>query len=298
MNKNNKIALCFLVTKNIINLDIWKKWWSGYEDYINIYSHYSKKGDITQPELTKNRVKAVPTRWGDISLCNAEHQLYKKAYSNKTNKMFILVSDSCVPLKTFKMVYGKLMKDKTRGIAPFRSLGRYDREDMVPFRPKPDCIKLMEKFRFFDKDVYACDQWKCLSRNNVLDFLAMYRNKSFMKLFKKFCINVVPDSLAPDELMYINWLQQRHGFGGKNLKKVLRNGLITYVDFNKEAIHPLNYKQVTPRLKEYMCDSGAIFARKFVNPMEKKLLTQLPTSCRKKSVKRSRKKSKKRSSIS
>ena len=44
-----------------------------------------------------------------------------------------------------------------------------------------------------------------------------------------------------------------------------------------------------------MCDSGAIFARKFVNPMEKKLLTQLPTSCRKKSVKRSRKKSKKRS---
>ena len=98
MNKNNKIALCFLVTKNIINLDIWKKWWSGYEDYINIYSHYSKKGEITQPELTKNRVKAVPTRWGDISLCNARHQLYKKAYSNKTNKMFILVSDSCETL--------------------------------------------------------------------------------------------------------------------------------------------------------------------------------------------------------
>ena len=97
----------------------------------------------------------------------------------------------------------------------------------------------------------------------------MYRNKSFMKLFKN--CNVVPDSLAPDELMYINWLQQRHGFGGKNLKKVLRNGLITYVDFNKEAIHH-NYKQVTPRLKEYMCDSGAIFARKFVN-LWKKLLT-------------------------
>ena len=293
MNKNDKIALCFLVTKNIININLWKKWWKGYEDYFTIYSHYSKKGDIVQSKLVNNRVDPVPTRWGHISLVHAEKQLYKKAFSNKSNKMFILISDSCVPVKPFKTVYQKLMKDKKRGIVPYRSIGRYSHDDMAPFRSRPKCIDVMEKYKLFSKDLYACDQWKCLSRPNVSDFLGMYRNKTFMKLFDYTCIDIIPDSLAPDELMYINWLQIKHGFGSKNLNKVVRNGLITYVDFNSKAIHPLNYRQVTPKLKENICYSTAIFARKFVNPMEKKLLTQLPTTCREKTKSKKRKSNKK-----
>ena len=291
-----KIALCFLVTKNIINLDVWKKWWKGNEDKINIYSHFSKKGSIDQPELTKNRVNPVPTKWGDISLVNAEKQLYRAAYKNKSNVSFVLISDSCVPVKSFNIVYKKLTKDVKRGIAPYRSLGKYYKDDLAPFRDKKPCISLLDKFNFFTETAYACDQWKALSRNNVKDFFKMYKNKNYVKLFSKFCTEIIPDSLAPDELMYINWL--RYLYGSKNLSKHLRNGLVTYVDFKGKAIHPINYRQITPALKDYICYSGGIFARKFVNPLEKRLLSQLPLKCHeKKSRKRSskQKKSRKRS---
>jgi len=276
----SKIALCFLVTKNIINLDVWKKWWKGHEDKINIYAHFSKKGSITQPELLKNRVKAVPTRWGDISLVNAERELYKKAYKNKQNAQFILISDSCVPIRTFDVVYKRLMKDKKRGILPYRSLGKYYKDDLVPFKDKDKCIKLMEKFNFFTETSYACDQWKSLSRQNVHDFLKMYKNKSYVKLFSRFCTDIIPDSLAPDELMYINWL--RYMYGSKNLKKHVRNGLVTYVDFKGKAIHPITYRQITDNLKRELCYSDGLFARKFVNPLEKKLLSQVPVKCSRK----------------
>ena len=105
----------------------------------------------------------------------------------------------------------------------------------------------------------------------------MYSNKGYLELFSQFCSEIVPDGLSPDELMYVNWLGYR--YGSKNLSKHLRNGVVTYVDFKGKAIHPLNYRQVSPTLKEHICATGGMFARKFVNPLEKRLLSQLPLTC-------------------
>lgn len=267
-----KIALCFLVSRNIVNLNVWREWWAGQKEKINMYAHFSNKKGITQAELCENRVRAVRTQWGDISLVKAEYELYNEAYRDKNNKFFILLSETCVPIRKFSVVYNRLMKDRKRGMASYRSIGRYD-EDLTPFRAK--CSDLMDQYQFFDRTCYACDQWKALSRSNVTDFFKMWEDEQYVELFSKYCLHVVPDNLAPDELMFINYLRLKKG----KLSDVLRNRVVTYVDFKGKAIHPIAYRQLTSQLSDDLCTTDSLFARKFANPLEKRLLAQLPLTC-------------------
>ena len=77
----------------------------------------------------------------------------------------------------------------------------------------------------------------------------MTTNEDFNYTFNS-CIEIVPDSLAPDELMFINYLNRKYK---GNLKSNVRNSLVTYVDFTGKAIHPVNFRQLTPKLKENIC---------------------------------------------
>lgn len=294
-----KIAVCFLVTKNIVNLDVWAQWWQGYEDYINIYSHFSEIGKITQPILLNNRVSPVPTKWGDVSLVFAEGQLYKEAIQNKENKFFILVSDTCIPVRTFPYIYNRIMNNK-KGMLGYRLIGSF-KDDVEPFIREGDCDGLLSKFKFYGKKVYASDQWKILNRNNVKDFLKMLESPQFKKLFTD-CIKIVPDSLAPDELMYVNWMNKKTK--GK-LHLHFRDFAPTFVDFKGKAIHPINYRQITKNISDDICETKSLFMRKFPEPIEKRLIRQTPVKCYRKrsfsrgslkgSIKSKNKKIKKRS---
>jgi hypothetical protein len=272
----NRIALCFLVTKNIVNLDVWKKWWEGNEHLINIYAHFSQVGPITQPELLENAVDPVPTKWGDVSLINAEAQLYKKAIQDKRNVSFILISDTCIPVRSFHKIYQRVTSDKKRGLVAYRSLSPYEfRDDVAPFIKDGECDSLLKKYGMYNRKVYAADQWKALSRHNVQDFLKMLKDTAFVRLYNN-CIKVVPDSLAPDELMYVNWMNRKYK---GQLSTQFRSGGITFVDFKGKAIHPIDYKQVTKNLSDDICDTNSLFARKFPKPIETRLVKQTPVEC-------------------
>ena len=269
-----KLAICFLVTKNIVNLDAWEKWWAGRENMVSVYAHFSQIGPITQPILLNNRVDPVPTRWGDVSLVLAEGQLYKKAIQDKDNVFFVLVSDTCVPVRSFDYIYSRLLADRKRGMLGYRLIGSH-RYTTEPFIKDGDCDGLLRKNNFYQQKVYAADQWKILSRSNVRDFIRMLNDPGFNRLFTE-CINIVPDSLAPDELMYVNWMMKKTK---AKLYTKFRAFGPTFVDFNDKAIHPFNYRQITKRLADNICYSNTFFARKFPDPMHDKLLKQLPVEC-------------------
>lgn len=270
----SKIALCFLVTKNLENLEIWEKWWEGNENKISIYVHYDKKG-VTQDLLTENKIKkTVKTKWGDLSLVKAEKNLYEEALKDKDNKYFLLLSETCLPIREFSYVYRRLNRSP-KGIISYNQWDPYGKDDdYVPFIDKPKCIKILKEFSFFTK-VYTADQWKVLGRKNAIDFIKMTEDKKYKELFSAFCIEVVPDSVAPDELMFINYLKWKY----KKLSKEIRQGLVTYVDFKeKDPVHPKSYKNLTKNLENLICDTNAMFARKFVNT-NKKLKKNIPVKC-------------------
>ena len=277
MKSKSKIAICFLITKDVPNPEIWERWWRCFEDRVNIYSHYSvgKEKNVTLPWLKKGRVKPVPTKWGDISLVKAEGQLYKQAIKDKDNKFFILVSDTCIPVRTFMYTYTRLMRSPNKGIMPWFREEKYKitDSDFEPFIKSIKCTPTLVTEKIVGAPLYSANQWKALSRSNTKDFLSMLNDKIYMGLYTR-CIEVVPDSLAPDEFMYANFLKNKH----KTISKVMRNGAVTTVMFRGSAIHPISYKNITPVLRADICDNMTMFARKFPhkNP---KLLKQLPITC-------------------
>lgn len=289
-----KLALCFLVIKDISNLDVWQKWWAGYEDLISIYAHYSNPEGVTQSILVNNRVPAVPTRWGDISLVVAEGKLYETAIKDKNNAFFALLSGTDIPVRSFEYVYNRLFQDRYRGFLGYRRAGSF-REDAKSrsdegvdgsgdslFVQSEDCIHLLKKFGLIGS-TFVADQWKILSRQNVKDFLRMFDNVEFVKLFTPAringCIRIVADSLAPDEIMYASFMNWKTG--GKLYTQFRYSGP-TWVDFKlKSAIHPREYRQITKKLADDLCYANVFFARKFSSSLPR-LESQLPVECNKK----------------
>lgn len=286
-----KIALLFLVTKDIVNIDIWKNWMKGHEDYFSVYSHYSLKSDdnVKQKLLTDSRVFPVFTKWGDISLMQAERELLKNALQDKRNKYFILLSDTCIPLHTFEHTYDYIFSDP-RGILDYSDFHKMSKDDNpVPFHYNIECNDLLKKYHFHKGMSYSSHQWKVLNVQNAKDFVAMFQDSDYVKLFTNYCIEVVPESLAPDELMYINWLKFKYG---DKFKKQIRQGAVTQADFKGKAIHPIPRTEIIPSVKRYGCsEDGPLFARKYPNPSVK-LKTQVPLDCGFESSRRSKKKSK------
>lgn len=273
-----KIALCFLITADVSNPQVWEHWWENKEDKISVYSHYSRgkgKGkSVTIPWLKENRVPPVPTRWGDISLVFAEGQLYKEAIKDPRNKYFALLSGTCIPVRTFSYFYRRVTNSK-KGMLSWEKLDPYKitDEDYIPFIKSAKCTKTLISEKIVGAPLYTAHQWKILSRSNVRDFLSMLQDKVFLKVFKR-CIKVVPDNLAPDELMFANYLKNKYGCLGK----VVRSAGITYVEFPKDAVHPKQLFNITNRLRQEICDIGALFARKFSRRNDK-LIEQLPVKC-------------------
>lgn len=277
------LALCFLVTKDIRNFKVWQEWWAGHEDKFNFYVHYSEgmEPKVRNAYMQAHRVAPVPTKWGDISLVQAERKLYETAYANTDNKFFVLLSDTCIPVRDFGYVYKRLMRDTKKGLGYWDCLGKFKKsdtaEDFRPFIKDEKCINELDIAQFFSRKLYTMHQWKALSRRNVADFFEMWQDGPYISLFTD-CITVIPDSLAPDELMYINYINHKyHGKGG--VRSQIRSGVMTFVDFDKKAVHPYKYKKITRKLQNKFCESNSLFARKFFRH-NRAILKKVPVKCK------------------
>ena len=53
--------------------------------------------------------RSVRTKWGDRSLIYAEGELYDEALEDKNNTVFVLLSETHIPIKSFDEAYEELM---------------------------------------------------------------------------------------------------------------------------------------------------------------------------------------------
>ena len=106
---NKKIAFCFLIYHTINHEELWKKFFDGVDkNKYNIYIHH--KANVPLKYFEKHKLhNCVDTEWGKISLVKASNLLFKTAYDHdKENCKFVLLSNSCIPLKNFDKIYNKL----------------------------------------------------------------------------------------------------------------------------------------------------------------------------------------------
>lgn len=299
--KNPKIGLCFLTTKNIAHLDVWKSWMEGYEDKVNIYVHYSPNHakNITQCFLISRLIdETIPTKWGDVSLVKAEGLLYKAALKDRSVKSMILLSPSDVPVRSFEYIYNRLINAKTSYVS-FMTQNDVEKEegDSEPclwFIKQQKCKELIQEF-ITNKPCESISQWKVLRRDDAKLFVMMLKNVKFVSLFSKECVYFRASGQAPDEFMFplwINYILQRNGLKGSCLS-FFKHVVTTHVEFKgkrvwskrkkkfviRPAAHPVQIKGMGPRRKDIICDNESMFMRKVDNISTRRLQSFLPLDC-------------------
>jgi hypothetical protein len=257
-NNNNKIAFIFLTIGEIKQYKIWELFFKSAQNY-NIYVHPKKPEEIQS--FFKNHIikNNIPTLWGDVSLVHATNLLIKEALKDETNKKIILVSDSCIPIKTYDYIYKAVFEDNKSWF------NYYSPNILEGSTTHFNRIKSLDPYI---KDyAYIHEQWMILDRQHAE---VLNNNTHYMSYFVK-------DNLFPDEMYYITMLHLLN----KNIKNELKFNKTTRLNYLKHdyitfakwydsktkllyMYHPYEFNKMNKEDVELLKNSKALFGRKFL----------------------------------
>ncbi|XP_057466875.1 glycosyltransferase BC10-like [Actinidia eriantha] len=134
-----KIAFMFLTKGPLPLASIWERFFKGHEGLYSIYIHSLPSFQVDFPSSSVFYRRQIPSQlseWGKMSMCDAERRLLANALLDISNERFILLSESCIPLYNFSVIYHYITKSKHSFISAFddhgpHGRGRYN-ENMAP----------------------------------------------------------------------------------------------------------------------------------------------------------------------
>ena len=207
----NKIAFLFLTLDNTRFPEIWEYYFKGNENKINIYNHPKNKELVTDSFLKDNIIDDLKeTAWGII--VGAILSLLKEALKDKNNKYFILVSESCLPIKPFNEFYNFLNNNHNQKTSYIDFNPKFN----VDYKTSIDYLFKKHNFgKYFDRDYkfHKYSHWFCLSRFHIEK---IFNNKNIYKQAEIFTHVHTGEELwlsiiLPDEniidypINYANW---------------------------------------------------------------------------------------------
>ncbi|KAL1818120.1 hypothetical protein DCAR_0522646 [Daucus carota subsp. sativus] len=225
ISKNPKIAFMFLIPDALPFEKLWDEFFQGHEDRFSVYVHASKGKPVHTSRFFLDRdIRSEKVVWGRISMIDAERRLLANALKDPDNQHFVLLSDSCVPLRDFDYVYNYLMYtnvsyiDKFRDPGPHGS-GRYS-EHMLPEVEK--------------KDFHKGSQWFTMKRQHALIITA---DSLYYTLFRDFCKpGMEGDKNCYSDEHYLPTFFHMLDPAG------IANWSVTHVDWSEGKWHPKSYK--------------------------------------------------------
>mgnify|MGYP003113492915 CR=1 FL=1 len=112
-NNEDKIAFLFLTRNNLKQPQLWYDFLSDGNGKCNVYAHTKERDKLNQQFLIDHQIpEHIHTEWGDSNLLTATNALIKNALKDLTNKRFVLVSESCIPLHFYKVIYDILFNQQ------------------------------------------------------------------------------------------------------------------------------------------------------------------------------------------
>ena len=324
VRRNIKIAFCFLVYTTVFHEQIWKSFFSqDTEQTHNIYAHIKTTNNKTAPFLKRNRVNSVKTGWCEEGLVNAWIKMLQAALKDKDNKYFVILSDACIPLFKYPEVYKQITRSQKSRINIDSNIvvkdwtGLYYADQWVLLNRK--CAELLVEMKTTSQGrawLRAIKTRKKAPDGNfenlglcgpVEDCITPTDCEELVPSPKRVGRGVLPGILGypvsdaecfcPDEIFPINWFIYKFGVPSSKLyKKNIRDMVTTYTYWDPYANerHPEKFTLTKmQKFRRKICESKAIFARKF----NKNAAEQLAMSCGvwlKKSRKRRSKRQQKR----
>lgn len=220
---NPKIAFMFLSPGSLAFERLWDKFFQGHEGRFSVYIHASKVKPIHISRYFQDReIRSDKVDWGKISMVDAEKRLLGNALKDPDNQHFVLLSDSCVPLRDFDYVYNYLMYTNVSFIDSFEDPGPHGNG-----RYSDHMLPEVEK-KFFRKGA----QWFTMKRQHAIIVMA---DSLYYRKFKEYC---------------------RPGMDGRNCyadehylptfftmfdPKGIANWSVTHVDWSEHKWHPKSY---------------------------------------------------------
>lgn len=192
-----KIAFLFLVRGEIHHEGIWRRFFEGFENRYSVYVHTRPEYRFPSESFFAGRQLEAPIRvvWGSASVVQAEMRLLLAAFDDPLNKQFVLLSEACIPIRSFQTVY-KALVDNTRSVIdacnPQKQRGMY----VSPEKPVPKTIGTSYTFQETPLDSLSKElasswrsstQWFVLTRQHAI---LVVKERQVLAAFRKHCRNL------------------------------------------------------------------------------------------------------------
>ncbi|OWM86583.1 glycosyltransferase BC10 [Punica granatum] len=215
-----KIAFMFLTKGPMPLAPLWERFLKGHEERYSIYVHSSPSFHAQfhpSSVFYKRQIPSQVAEWGRMSMCDAERRLLANALLDISNEWFILLSESCIPLYNFSLIYNYIAKSRFSFIGAFDDHGPYGRGRYNPdMSPEVNLTEWRKGAQWFEVN-------RRLAVSIVED--TVYYPK-----FKEFC----RPACYVDEHYFPTMLTIRAG-------SQLANRSLTWVDWSRGGAHPATF---------------------------------------------------------
>ncbi|XP_010526371.1 PREDICTED: uncharacterized protein LOC104803954 [Tarenaya hassleriana] len=230
--RNSKIAFMFLTPGSLPFEKLWDRFFQGHEGKFSIYIHASKeRPSHVSPYFVDREIRSDEVVWGGISMIDAERRLLANALRDPENQQFVLLSDSCVPLRSFEYIYNYLMYTNISFVDCFDDPGPHGSgrhmDHMLPEIPK--------------KDFRKGAQWFTMKRQHAVVIMA---DSLYYSKFRDYCrpgVEGNKNCIADEH--YLPTFFHMLDPGG------ISNWTVTHVDWSERKWHPKTYlpEDITPK---------------------------------------------------
>ncbi|XP_073005711.1 glycosyltransferase BC10-like [Typha latifolia] len=251
-----KVAFMFLTRGPLPLAPLWEKFFKGHEGLYSIYVHSMpgfRPGFLPSSVFYGRQIPSREAQWGKITMCDAERRLLANALLDLSNERFILLSESCIPLHSFRVVYNYLVKSWQSYVGSYDDHGPFGRGRYnSSMAPEINLTQWRKGSQWFEVDRRLA--------------ISMISDTKYYPKFKRFCRGAcyVDEHYFPTMLTI------------ESPQRIARRS-ITWVDWSRGGPHPATYgkKDVTEELLHrlvhgHKCSYDAhdsrvcfLFARKF-----------------------------------
>ncbi|KAJ7954124.1 Core-2/I-branching beta-1,6-N-acetylglucosaminyltransferase family protein [Quillaja saponaria] len=221
------------------------------------------------PRVRFFMVRRIPSKevhWGKVNMIEAERRLLANALLDISNQRFVLLSESCIPLFNFSIVYSYLINSTQNNVMAFDDPGPVGR-GRYNFHMFPNIT--LSQWR-------KGSQWFEMDRNLALEVVS---DQKYFPIFQKYC----KGSCYADEHYMPTFVSIKYWKGNSNRS-------LTWVDWSKRGPHPAKFlrPEVTIELlRRLRTEKGCkyngnntnvcfLFARKFLPGTLQRLLMFAP----------------------
>lgn len=232
-----KIAFLFLIYSQINFEYLWHRFFNQAPspEYYSVYIHAKHPKYIRSEYIRRHLIPFhYQTNWGGASLVLVMLALLAFAHADPDNYKFIFVSDSCIPLKTFKSVYHYLTRDENSYINWWRDKS---------FRKDRVCNNAIQVEHWAKSS-----QWIILNRRYTKSLID---NRHLLRHFW--------GSFCPDEHFVPTVLSKLGLLTNNDIKRWSK----TYVNWGAGKAHPRSHSVMEKWELRKFIDEFYLFGRKF-----------------------------------